>query len=75
MAREKYIKTKKDCIYYYKDSKGKKKYAFRFKYYHNGKRPEKSERGFYTIEDCERALIKVKAQILNHNHEILKMTT
>lgn len=75
MAREKYIKTKKDCIYYYKDSKGKKKYAFRFKYYHNGKRPEKSERGFNSIEDCERALIKVKSQILNDNHEILKNDT
>lgn len=73
MAREQYIKTKKDCIYSYKDSKGKKKYAYRYKYYDgNGKRPEKSERGFDTIEDCERALVKVKAQVLNNNHEIVK---
>lgn len=68
MAREKYNKTKKDSVYWYKDNEGKKKYAYRYKYYdHNGKRIEKSSRNFNSIEECERALIEVKAKVLDGN--------
>ncbi|MDM5333396.1 site-specific integrase [Ureibacillus composti] len=68
MAREKYYKTKKDSIYWYKDNEGKKKYAYRYKFHdHNGKRIERSSRKFNSIEECERALIEVKAQVLNGN--------
>ncbi|MBM7607535.1 integrase [Lysinibacillus composti] len=68
MAREKYNKTKKDSIYWYKDNEGKKKYAYRYKFYdQHGKRSEKSSRNFNSIEECERALIEVKATVLNGN--------
>jgi len=67
MAREKMTKTKIDGIYWYKQ-KSKKKFAYRYKYYDNsGNRREKTERNFETIEKAERALIEVKAAILDGN--------
>lgn len=58
-------KTKIDCIYWYKHE-NKKKFAYRYKYYDSlGKRKEKTKQGFDTIENAERALIEIKAKILD----------
>lgn len=68
MAREQYIKTKKDSIYYYKDSNGKKLFAYRYKYLDwNKKRCETTKRGFQSEREAERALVEVKADILDGN--------
>lgn len=67
MAREKMTKTKIDSIYWYKQN-GKKKFAYRYKYYdRHGARREKTKQGFDSIEKAERALIEVKAAILDGN--------
>jgi len=67
MARIKMTKTKLDSIYWYKQN-NKKKFAYRYKYYDSfGKRREKTEQGFDTIEQAERALIEVKAKVLDGN--------
>lgn len=67
MARIKMTKTKIDCIYWYKQN-NKKKYAYRYKYYDTlGKRREKTEQGFDTIEQAERSLIEVKVKVLDGN--------
>ncbi|WP_153732747.1 tyrosine-type recombinase/integrase [Sporosarcina obsidiansis] len=67
MARVKMTKTKKDSIYSYKQG-ATKKYAYRYKYYdQNGVRREKSKQGFDSIEKAERALIDIKASILDGN--------
>ncbi|MFJ7661977.1 tyrosine-type recombinase/integrase [Lysinibacillus sp. NPDC097162] len=68
MVRKKFYTTKKDCIYWYMDSENKKKFAFRYKYYDRfGKRKEKSQQGFDTELAAERALIEVKANVLDGN--------
>lgn len=68
MVRKKFNNTKKDCIYWYKDSENEKKFAFRHKYYDRfGKRKEKSQQGFDTEQAAERALIEVKANVLDGN--------
>lgn len=68
MAREKYFRTKKEDIYYYLNSHGEKRFAYRFKYYdHNKKRMEKNGKSYLTERDAERALIEVKADILDGN--------
>lgn len=62
-------RTKIDSVYWYKVGKIKK-FAYRYKYYDNlGKRREKAKQGFDTIEQAERALIDVKAAILDGNSE------
>lgn len=67
MAREKMTKTKLDSIYWYKQGT-KKKFAYRYKYYDQQKtRREKTKQGFDSIEKAERALIEVKAKILDGN--------
>ncbi|MEQ6357745.1 tyrosine-type recombinase/integrase [Lysinibacillus sp. M3] len=67
MAREKMTKTKIDGVYWYKLN-GKKIFGYRYKYYDRyGARREKTERGFESIEKAERALIEVKASILDGN--------
>ncbi|MEV9639528.1 site-specific integrase [Mammaliicoccus sciuri] len=67
MARVKMTKTKKDSIYSYKQG-ATKKYAYRYKYYdQKGLRREKSKQGFDSIEKAERALIDIKASILDGN--------
>lgn len=67
MAREKMTKTKIDSLYWYKQN-GKKKFAYRYKYYdRHGERREKTKQGFDSIEKAERALIEVKAAILDGN--------
>ena len=64
MAKYKFNPTKKDSIYWYKDSKGQKKYAFRYKYYNVlNKRKEKTGQGFNSKIEAERALINIKAEI------------
>lgn len=71
MARFKMTKTKLDSIYWYKHN-GKKKYAYRYKYYDKYKvRHEKSKQGYNTIEEAERALIEVKAAILDGMEELV----
>ncbi|WP_400194669.1 tyrosine-type recombinase/integrase [Lysinibacillus telephonicus] len=73
MARQKLIKTKKDCIYEYKESDGTTKYAYRYKYYDKlQKRREKTKQGFATIAEAERALIEVKADILDGNESFVE---
>lgn len=68
VARVKYHKTKKDGIYWYVDSKGKKKYAYRYRYYDRfNKRREKSRTNFNTEKEAERALIEIKANVLDGN--------
>lgn len=66
MARYKMEKTKKDSIYQYIDSNGSTKYAYRYKYYDRlNRRREKSKQGFETSKAAERALIEVKATIMD----------
>lgn len=73
MARQKMKKTKKECIYEYKDLDGKTKYAFRYKYYdYLQNRREKTKQGFNTIVEAERALIEVKADILDGNESFVE---
>lgn len=65
MARVKMTRTKIDCIYWYKQGKNKK-FAYRYKYYDkNNVRRERSRQGFDTIEQAERELINIKADILD----------
>ena len=59
--------TKIDNVYWYKMD-GKKKFAYRYKYYdRQGVRREKTKQGFDSIEKAERALIELKATILDGN--------
>ena len=72
MARYKMIKTKKDSIYKYKNAAGETKYAYRYKYYDKfQKRQEKSQSGFSTEQEAERALINIKADILDGNESFV----
>lgn len=72
MARIKMTKTKLDSIYWYKQN-NQKKFAYRYKYYDQiGKRREKTMQGFDTIEQAERALIDVKAKILDGNMSFIE---
>lgn len=67
MARIKMTKTKIDSVYWYKQN-NKKKFAYRYKYYDcHGVRREKTKQGFDSIEKAERALIEIKAAILDGN--------
>ena len=67
MAREKFYKTKKDSIYYYFNSSGEKKYAYRYKFYNSQqKRVEKTARNFATEKEAERALLELKADVLDN---------
>lgn len=75
MAREKMTKTKLDSIYWYKVD-GKKKFAYRYKYYDEyGKRREKAKQGFDSIDAAERALIEVKANVLDGNLSFIQNDT
>lgn len=66
MTRVKFNSTKKDHIYWYKDSDGSKKYAYRYRFYDaNDKRRERSKRGFETEAAAVRALTNLKATLLN----------
>ncbi|WP_342432641.1 tyrosine-type recombinase/integrase [Neobacillus sp. FSL H8-0543] len=60
-------KSKKDNdLYYYSNSKGEKMWSYRYRYYDAlGKRREKSKQGFKTEKDAYRALLEVKANVLN----------
>lgn len=72
MARQQMTKTKKDSIYSYIDTDKKKKYAYRYKFYDAAnKRKEKTKQGFATIQDAEKALIAVKATVLNGNENFV----
>ncbi|UPW85129.1 tyrosine-type recombinase/integrase [Lysinibacillus sp. Ag94] len=67
MVRKKMTTTKIDNVYWYKMN-GKKKFAYRYKYYdRQGVRREKTKQGFDSIEKAERALIELKATILDGN--------
>jgi integrase len=63
----KLYKTKKDKdLYYYLNTKGDKRWCYRYRYYDSlGKRKEKSEQGFKSEKEAFRALLEVKASILN----------
>lgn len=67
MAKPKLFKTKKDKdLYWYKDKEGRKKFAYRYRYYDSlGKRREKSKQDFSNEKEALKELLKVKAQILN----------
>lgn len=72
MARIQMTKTKKENIYSYIDTDGKKKFSYRYKYYDSyGKRREKTKQGFKTQNEAERALIEVKAAVLDGNEQLL----
>ncbi|MBF8418913.1 site-specific integrase [Heyndrickxia coagulans] len=60
-------KSKKDNdLYYYYNAKKEKMWCFRYRYYDAlGKRREKSKQGFKNEKDAYRALLEVKANILN----------
>jgi integrase len=60
-------KSKKDNdLYYYFNTKSKKMWCYRYRYYDAfGKRKEKSKQGFSSEKDAYRALLEVKANILN----------
>ncbi|MED4206560.1 tyrosine-type recombinase/integrase [Neobacillus mesonae] len=60
-------KSKKDNdLYFYFNSKGEKMWCYRYRYYDAlGKRREKSKQGYTSEKDAYRALLEVKASILN----------
>ncbi|MEH7108231.1 tyrosine-type recombinase/integrase [Bacillus sp. JJ1764] len=60
-------KSKKDKdLYYYYSSKGEKKWCYRYRYYDSlGKRREKSCQNFNNEKDAYRALLEVKANVIN----------
>ncbi|RLL47824.1 site-specific integrase [Oceanobacillus piezotolerans] len=62
-------KSKKDNeVFYYHNSKKEKLWCYRHRYYDTwGKRREKSKQGFKTERQAIRALIEVKANILDGN--------
>lgn len=64
-----YIKTKKDPeMFSYYNSKGEQLYSYRHKYYDSlGKRKEKGKQGFKSENACYRALLEVRATIVNGN--------
>lgn len=67
VARQQLNKTKKEHIYWYKEGK-LKKFAYRYRFYDsNGKRREKTKKGYETEKDAELALIELKAEILKGN--------
>lgn len=73
MARQKMIKTKKESIYKYKGATGVTKYAYRYKYFDKfQKRREKTQQGFSTEQEAERALISIKADILDGNESFVE---
>ncbi|MEK4628070.1 tyrosine-type recombinase/integrase [Solibacillus sp. FSL R7-0682] len=73
MARQKMIKTKKESIYKYNDATGVTKYAYRYKYFDKfQKRREKTQQGFSTEQEAERALISIKADILDGNESYVE---
>lgn len=58
-------KQDKDLFYYF-NAKNEKLWGFRYRYYDSlGKRREKSKQGFKNEKDAYRALLEVKASILN----------
>jgi integrase len=65
----KLFKTKKDKdLYYYFNSKGDKMWCYRYRYYDAlGNRKEKSHQGFKSEKEAYRALLDVKASIINGN--------
>ncbi|WP_332651450.1 tyrosine-type recombinase/integrase [Lysinibacillus sp. 54212] len=72
MARVKMTKIKLDSVYWYKQN-GKKKFAYRYKFYDKfGKPREKSKQGFDSIEKAERALIELKANVLDGNESFVE---
>lgn len=59
-------KTKTDEVYYYFLKNGEKRFMYRHKYYDNlGKRKEKKESAFVTEKEALKALVEVKAALLN----------
>lgn len=63
----KLYKTKKEKdLFYYFNSNGDKRWCYRYRYYDAlRKRKEKSEQGFKTEKEAYRALLEVKANIIN----------
>jgi integrase len=60
-------KSKKDdCLFYYINAKNEKMWCYRYRYYDAmGKRREKSKQGFKAEKEAYRALLEVKASVLN----------
>ncbi|WML54347.1 tyrosine-type recombinase/integrase [Neobacillus sp. PS3-12] len=60
-------KTKKDKdLYYYLNAKGDKRWCYRYRYYDAlGKRKEKSQQGFTSEKEAYKALLEIKASIIN----------
>jgi len=72
MVRKKLNSTKKENIYWYYDSNKKKKYAYRYKFYdHTGVRREKTRQNFNSSIEAEKALIALKATVLNGGEKII----
>ncbi|ATP40731.1 hypothetical protein CSE16_12110 [Solibacillus sp. R5-41] len=72
MVRFDMTKTKLDSIYWYKHN-GKKMFAYRYNFYDQlGKRRERSKQGFSSIEKAERALIELKANVLDGNESYVE---
>lgn len=63
----KLYKTKKDKdLFYYLNAKGDKRWCYRYRYYDAlGNRKEKSEQGFQSEKEAYKALLEVKASIVN----------
>jgi len=62
--------NKEPELYYYFNAKKEKLWMFRHKYYDwTGKRKEKKKSGFKTEKEAERALLEVKAALLNGQHK------
>lgn len=62
-------------LYWYKDSEGKKKYAYRYRYKGAlGKQKEKSKQGFEDENSAYRALLNVKALVLEEDFNEVEMS-
>lgn len=66
-------KTKKESIYWYKDKNGRKLYAYRYKYYDQlNNRREKTKQGFKSEIEAERALIELKATLIDGHQNFVE---
>lgn len=68
-----YKHSKEPELYYYFNSKNEKLWMFRHRYYDNfGNRKEKSKSGFKTDKSALKALLQIKASLLNGQSKLIE---
>lgn len=69
MGKPKLTKTRDQHIYSYQDSKGTKKFAYRYRYTRSdGKKADAYKQGFSTSKDAVLALTSIQAELLSGNY-------